>query len=63
LLITQTGQRFPTLAAARSILTVNGGAFINNTCTVARCHTPGIYVTEGARCGHAKHSDPRPTLC
>ena len=47
--VTQTGQRFPTLAAARSILTVNGGAFINNTCTVARCHTPGIYVTEGAR--------------
>jgi hypothetical protein len=44
------GQRFPTLAAARANVYVNTCKFINNVCTVPRCHTPGIYLTEGARC-------------
>jgi hypothetical protein len=43
------GQRFPTLAAARANVYVNTCKFINNVCTVPRCHTPGIYLTEGAR--------------
>jgi hypothetical protein len=44
------GQRFPTLAGARSRILVDSCYFVNNTCTNnTRCHTPGIYVSEGER--------------
>lgn len=43
------GQRFPSLAAARSMVYVKSGRFINNICTVPRCHTPGFYISEGGR--------------
>ena len=57
-----TGQRFPTLAAARANVYVNSCKFINNVCTVARCHTPGIYLTEGARYGCSAQRAPHPVL-
>ena len=44
------GHRFPTIAAARSKVTVQNSSFRNNVCVnVTRCHTPGVYVTEGER--------------
>lgn len=44
------GVRFPTVASARSTVLVTNSKFISNTCTsVTRCHTPGVYVTEGSR--------------
>lgn len=44
------GVRFPTVAVARSASQVYGSTFTGNTCTsVTRCHTPGVYVTEGSR--------------
>ena len=82
-----TGQRFPTLAGARSRISVDSCRFVNNTygprlmlpayglkldvhdqrgdcpslhvcrCTNnTRCHTPGIYVTEGERLTLTKSS-------
>jgi hypothetical protein len=43
------GVRFPTLAVSRSTVHITGSKWVSNVCTDKnRCHTGGLYVTEGA---------------